>query len=43
MKVICPTKNIFNIELLNKFKKKFICNFKNLNQNNFNKIVQNMK
>ena len=39
MKVICPTKNIFNIELLNKFKKKFICNFKNLNQNNFNKIV----
>ena len=21
MKVICPTKNIFNIELLNKFKK----------------------
>tara|TARA_Y100001958_G_C21225367_1_gene550742 strand:+ start:1352 stop:2254 length:903 start_codon:yes stop_codon:yes gene_type:complete len=39
MRVICPTKNIFNIELLQKFKKKFICNFKNLDQKNFDKIV----
>ena len=39
MKVICPTKSIFNIELLHKFKKYFYCNFKNLNQNKFSKIV----
>tara|TARA_Y100000389_G_C17417006_1_gene494360 strand:- start:98 stop:1000 length:903 start_codon:yes stop_codon:yes gene_type:complete len=39
MKVICPTKSIFSIELLHKFKKYFYCNFKNLNQNKFSKIV----
>lgn len=39
MKVICPTTNIFNLYLLRKFKKKFICNFKFQNQYNFNKIV----
>jgi lactate dehydrogenase-like 2-hydroxyacid dehydrogenase len=41
MKVICPTKNIFSSYLLSKFKKKFFCNFKYLNQYNFNKIAHN--
>lgn len=41
MKLICPNQKLFSMEIKRKLKKKFNCNFSDLTQSQFDKIVHN--